>query len=281
LGRKQRAAIPASASGATRLALVESRRSRASILLSSDASLIQNFAAGELQRYLQRMTGVETPIQSSRASALKQCLVLGKKEQIQQMMRGVVAVDWPAPGSDEYTIELFGDVAMICGGSDRAILYGAYHLLENLGCRWLAPGEDFVPKMASAYVSSQGTVQPALKWRGFFFEKLELTDGFIDWLGKQKFNFLFLPPIPLVDRLSADNRENIRRRGLSLMTGGHTPVYLLPIGRYSKTHPEWFSVVHGRRSRPGDWPLTSGPTMIGNLLSTSTRLKREYGPGSK
>lgn len=238
-----------------RFLLADSGRPKASILLPEDASPTLRFAAEELRRYVSLISSASLPIQINvnGAVTLQRRVVLGRPHHVRAISTEIDPIAWPGDGSDDFTLTRGKDTFVLCGGSDRAVLYGVYHVLEQLGCRWLLPGEDYIPRTRTlAFAGASGKISPALKWRILFVECLDLNSSFLDWFTKQKFNVLFLHPLPTVKRLSEQHKKEIELRGISLMSGGHVPVYFLPIERYSAEHPEWFSLIRARRVKPGE-----------------------------
>ena len=99
------------------------------------------FAAVELQRYLQRMTGVQVPIA---CDAMPNTLVLGAAATTTEAARN----------PQTFVIDPEPSRLILQSGSPRALLSAVYALLERLGCRWSlhGPDEEIVPRLA-------GTVQ--------------------------------------------------------------------------------------------------------------------------
>ncbi len=130
-----------------------------------------------------------------------------------------------------------GDTLTI-GGSGRGLLYGVYCFLENeLGIRFLADNVEHIPthgKLSLPKLDKSG--RPALIYRDIFRNKLKNDRG----------------------KFAARLRMN--RRGDTAIApefGGtfhygkpyhcHTFCFYFPEKKYLKSHPEYFSLVNGKR----------------------------------
>jgi len=89
---------------------------------------IMVFAARELQRYIQLRTGKLLPIEKD-VSTDKPFILVNR-------VAGL--------GGQEYGLHAFENGLEISGGSDLAVLYGAYRFAEHLGVRFYLHG-DVIP----------------------------------------------------------------------------------------------------------------------------------------
>ena len=86
------------------------------------------YAAGELRYYLALMCGRPRPIE---ADVTENCVILTQTND-------------PALGEDGFCITPETNAVRIRGGK-RGIIYGAYALLEQLGCRFFTPECEKIP----------------------------------------------------------------------------------------------------------------------------------------
>src|ERR1051325_4964469 len=102
------------------------------------------FAAAELQRYVNEMSGAELPITQRAAIAthLSTRTIVLVTRPLQQDRRP----SQDPREEDHYRLNIDARKLQIEGASPRAVLYGVYDVLERLGCGWCVPGEDSVPK---------------------------------------------------------------------------------------------------------------------------------------
>lgn len=88
-----------------------------------------------------------------------------------------------------------GDLLLIGGESDDAVLFGAYSLLEKLGCDWVMPGEigEVIPQRATVSVPNLDEAQAPdfafrnLWYRGYGAPRLPAeAERFAQWRRRQK-----------------------------------------------------------------------------------------------
>ena len=94
----------------------------ATIVCPADAPANVKLAAKEVRRYVYLRTGELATIENHRTYANDRTYVS-------------LAID-PALGAQEYRLKSAGQSLTISGGSDVAVLYGAYALAEKLGVRF-------------------------------------------------------------------------------------------------------------------------------------------------
>jgi len=214
------------------LVLAEQGRSAYRIVLADDASPSTRHGAEELQTFVQQMTGVKLPIVSDREPQGPREIVLGKSSRLRDLK---VDVDFKSLGHEGYVIRTVGPHLMIAGGALRGTMYGVYGLLEDhLGCRWFAPGVSRIPKCDRLVLPRIDEKKvPALEYREPF--TCDCFDG--DWCARNRVN-------------SSSGRLEAKHGGKIRFGNGffcHTFANLVPPGTYFKDHPEYFSLVKGKR----------------------------------
>lgn len=234
------------------------------IKLSNDAGLVERFAAGELVKYIEKITGARLKI----AASGKKTILLGLRKNL--TADGLTA---PKTGADGYAISISSDKIVIAGDNARSVLYGVYDLLERMGCRWYHPAMD--PKDSEVVPRNPNLIIPVGKWSeaspfedrvywmsGLAFEiRQKQSLAQIDWAAKNRFNTLSWQCVPeKMDRDLAEMESKgvfaaMEKRGLVLHGPGHSFPYFMPTDRYFKDHPEWFGFHDGkRRPHGGVWP---------------------------
>jgi len=251
------AAAPAAATGtapvarAARLELARAGRTRYVIVVDRAATPAESLAASELASYLGRISGARFPMRSGAGAS--HALVV----------RRAAAGD-PGLTGDSYAIRTRGDSLILVGGSDRAVLFAAYDLLERLGCAWLAPALRFyhgahevVPRRRLLVYEPAGDVveRPAIATRILDVGQAASYDTtslrqVIAWLPKRRFNTVRFPADHGGNgRVKWDNwravvTPELTRRGLSIEVGGHGYQNYLNArmdgGAVFTAHPEWF-----------------------------------------
>jgi hypothetical protein len=215
------------------IVLADGGKSEYRIVVAVDASPSTQYAAKELQTFLKQMSGAELPIVSGREPVTDHEILLG----VNGHWKTTVGFwsDVSKLGDEGYVIRTVGPHLVIAGGALRGNLYGVYGLLEDhLGCRWFAPGVSRIPKMARmALPPIDETKVPVLEYREPY--TFDCMDG--DWCARNRMN-------------SSSGRLEARHGGRVRFADGffvHTFARLVPPQKYFATHPEYFSLVGGKR----------------------------------
>lgn len=214
------------------LVLAASGASAYRIVVADDASPSTRYAAEELQRFLEEISGAKLPIVSDATPAADAEIVVGANGRLKQLG---IELDAKRLGHEGYRIVVAGTRLVIAGGEPRGTLYGVYGLLEDhLGCRWFAPEVSRIPKRDRVVLRAiDETRVPVLEYREPY--TFDCFDG--DWCARNRVN-------------SSAARLEARHGGKVRFGGGffvHTFERLVPPDKYFDAHPEYFSLVNGKR----------------------------------
>ena len=228
---------PASSSGApAQLVLAENGRSEFKIVRADDASERTLLAAQELQSFLKQVTSVELPIVSDTAPMGEREIILGANAHLRQLP---TTIDFAKVGPQGFTLRTVGPHLVIAGGAELGNLYGVYTFLEDyVGCRWYTSAASRIPSRPTLTIRAIDDTQvPAFAWRRTSYRDIA-------------------PP----------QAQPIAMR-LKLNGGGdwglwcHSFFELVPPDEYFEKHPEYFSLVDGKRVRDKQLCLTN-PDMV-------------------
>jgi hypothetical protein len=219
------------------LALIENNSSDYVIVIPKDADRTLNFAAEEIQKYIGKISGIQLPIKKLSSSHSGSSI---------KISIGSLNVTDPEPGGierDAFTIKTKGKSLFIKGINARSALFGVYHFLEILGCRWLAPDFDFykehhefVPKKRKVIIQPLDIFERAhsLYREGNFMmdfykywlpvvlkseEFKKYVPKIIDWCAKNKINIFYTEHDFVA---SYDFVRGLKKRGLLFKTSGHS-----------------------------------------------------------
>ncbi len=204
------------------------------VLPGSPSDTLQQTAA-ILREYIGKITGATLPIRPETGPADRFGIHLGDTLAARERLKGM-----PLEDSDGFAIGIDQRCAAIRGGSDRGTRFGVYRFLEEfLGCRWLAPDLDYVPKRSTLELAPvRRTFVPAFDMRVFKGTR----ESSAEWGIKMGMNGFF----------TKDTAE--RAGGCFYLPrenpGCHSYSRIIPAERYFDTHPEWFPLIDGTR-RPG------------------------------
>jgi hypothetical protein len=219
------------------LVLAEYGRSEYRIVITENASLSVRHAAEELQSFLAAMTGAKLPIATDREPLGRKEILLGDNE---HLGRAGIDIDIPSLGAEGYHLRTAGSRLVIAGGSRRGALYGVYGLLEDhLGCRWFTPEISRIPKYRKLEIAPLDERKvPVLEYREAF--TFDCLDG--DWSARNRLNSYGA-------RLESKHGGKVKfgEKAGKWAWFGHTFNLLVPREKYFASHPEYFSLVRGKR----------------------------------
>lgn len=239
------------------------------IALPDDADPAVAFAAAELQRYLEAISDVRLPmLEVAGAHGVPAVALARDPETAAALLSGCPTIVEP----DGFRLRVDSGGALLVGQRPRATLYAAYALLERLGCRWLGPGDEVVPRRATiALPTLEHSEAPAFANREVIedgthvqvhqpaYRQQEIEDDarLIDWMAKVRlsgfFPFRYDPEDPGLD----DAYPELRRRDLDMAGGGHILPFLLPRSLFAE-HPDYFRMdAAGRRDAEGNFCVSS------------------------
>ena len=237
---KQLAFLPpmiclASLSAGAQTVLVQEGKARASVVVPRDASATVRFAAEELARYIEAISGAKVPLASEGERIAGVPIHVGPT----QAARGALPAEL-AGQPESIMVRADSDRVIICGGSGRGTLFAVYRFLEQaLGCRWLAPDVELVPQQSTLRVDNLDVATaPAFDMRTFGARREDLRA----WGVKLGFNGFYT-------RADAELIGGVYYLP-DAVPGCHAYDRIMPAARYFDAHPDWFPLLGGKR-QPG------------------------------
>lgn len=219
------------------------------IVVGEKADATERFAAEELQKYIEKISGAKLTISADAGES--PFIAIGECS----------GMDVPSryEGDDAYRIRSVDSNLLLKGATPRGTLYAVYDLLERLGCYWLSP--DFkAMKGHSEYVPNKPTIgiepidaleQPLMKYRerdpGSYYAPNSWNAVF-DFMSKTRANTIALNRSEY-EKSRAQIRAELEKRGVWLEIGKHnTMPDFLPQENHFAEHPEWFGMIDGKRT---------------------------------
>ncbi|MBI5283152.1 MAG: DUF4838 domain-containing protein [Candidatus Solibacter usitatus] len=211
------------------LTLAANGRTTYTIVRAKEASPSELRAASELQTFLNQITGARFEVVDDSAGAKGNLILLGRNR-ITDRLR--LSVPFDKLGHEGFALKTAGKHLVIAGGRQRGTMYGVYAFLEKLGCRWVAPDAARIPKISSLKVPPLDETQTP----DFEYREVYMGEAFDkDW--------------------AARNKTNGQSSALDDSTGGkiqyfpfvHSFYSIVPPDKYFKDHPEYFSLIDGKR----------------------------------
>lgn len=249
--------------------LADAGKSSATIIISTDADRVVRFAAGELNSYMEKITGTGFKILKK-----KNCPSNGIFLCASDKCDSFPAAVFANKEVDAFVLLSFADGISIRGSNSRSILYGVYDFLETLGCVFLEPGKETIPKLEVLevpYIERKSSA--AFKLRNIFRIQIVKSrdDGFegldpehhlpqIDWMAKQRLNhYVFYVDYYRYDLWEKHKHQILDAlldRGFKIEVTHHSIMYFCPPDEnhdfgnygsftYQRNKPEWYASSGG------------------------------------
>ncbi len=217
------------------------------IIIPMQASPIEKQAASMLQQYLSKLSIKAVPIAEESKSPIKNGIYLGQTEYAKTLQ-----INFSQLMETGFITKTAGNNIIIAGGAKKGLLFGAYDLLENLGFRKFAPETTLIPKTTTFNPTKTEIIaEPQIKYRTTSYSEMA-DQEYSDW-----------------HKLSS-------RDDWGLFV--HTFNTLVPQQEYAKTHPEYYSLINGKR-QPGTQLCLSNPEVL-SVLVTSLKNKIQQNPAA-
>ncbi len=174
--------------------LVADGKAACVVVVSSEASPSQRWAAEELICYLKQMSGADVPLLSGDPPKDSAAVLIGEGAipAGDPMREGIAGL-----GTDGYLIKTDKDRVAIVGGAKRGTMYGVFTLLESLGVRWWTPAETFVPQRRTIVVPPTNRRDvPKLEYRDIMFLESWDGDAARQWYAHNKVNGFSWEDVP-------------------------------------------------------------------------------------
>ena len=216
-----------------KISLVKHEKSGYVIFVSEDAIASEKTAAKILQENLYTIAGCKIPITNSKPASDK-VIYLGFEETPSDFKDGLGTSNF---GKEEYIIRTNKNQLFIAGGKPRGTLYGVIGFLsDQLGCRWYTPGFAKIPKQEDVVIKDLDIREkPVFEYREAWFNEAYKPM----WAAYNRLNPNL---VAMPDSLGG---------GYKMYPFVHTFYQLVPPEKYMETHPEYYSMVDGKRLLDG------------------------------
>ncbi len=225
------------------------------IALDTDASESEQWAARELQHWLYKISGAFFPIHTINQRHRGPQIILGYNNIVKEK------TNMPVP---EYNDESFhylnsGPDLYIFGGKERGTMYGVMAFLENeLGCRWYTPSVSVIPErneMKFCFV--EHSESPGIRVRNdFYFEAFDPI-----WAARNRMN----------GRMTFQQQPG----GVESYWAVHTFFRLVPPSEFYASHPEYYSLIDGKRVYERAQLCLSNPEVLNIVVERIKKRMRE------
>lgn len=227
------------------------------IIKSSNCTEQEEYAAQELKNYLDFITTSSIPIGDESTDG--PVIAVGAAAHRLGVIAGTDL------GDDGFSIRTVGNSLAIVVGK-RGVIYGVYEFLEKLGCRFFTPKCEKIPSILNLELPQIDDTQvPVLEYR---------HHNYIDFLAYPRF--------------AVKNRIN-GAPSIKEKFGGHLSYvwfvhsfqpYILDPEEWFDEHPEYFSMVDGKRIKERTQLCLTNPDVLRIAIEKVKQALREN-PGSR
>jgi hypothetical protein len=252
---------------------------------ADDVICTECHAAVELQRYLRAMAGdtagerfviADDDVVPGKGQLI--CIGNGETNKVIRKVLGEEAARdlFEGLGPEGYVIRADPQLASVSGGhagddQPRIVviggagrvgtLYGVYRFLDELGVRWLSPGElgEVIPRRSLEEIRPVAIREtPAFVTRGFHAWEDRGDAAFYDWMARNRMNYWCV---------QASDRAGLKKRGIRMNCGNHVLQhrFISPRSPYPYNHPRF----EGDDNKPAD-PYPVSETYRGDADNNGT-----------
>ncbi len=208
--------------------LFNDRKTKYAIVVDNNASESEQWAARELQHWLNKVSGAFFPIVNQFKESIPS-IVVGCHPDVLKMFPDDMHKSEAL--SEAFTYKNMGPHVFIWGGSQRGTMYGVLSFLENeLGLRWYTPQVTNVPekdKYEFTYLYNHES--PGIRVRNdFYYEAFDPV-----WAAR--------------NRVNGAMGSRKQPGGVEGYWAVHTFYRFMPPTEFYDEHPEYYSLIDGKR----------------------------------
>ncbi|MCL5096390.1 MAG: DUF4838 domain-containing protein [Candidatus Omnitrophica bacterium] len=221
----------AASTAEARLVIAEGGEAQVAVFTEKGATATELYAAKELADTLRQVTGATFETNEVKGELPEKAILVGPGQIARDLFP---EVPFDQLGDEEIVIRTKGKRLLLAGGRPRGTLYAVSRFLQDdCGVRWWTPWATTIPHRPNLMVPDLDVRQkPAFESRDPFW--FPAFDG--DWAVRNFSNSQSA-------RINDDMGGTIKYKGFV-----HTFYPLVPPDPYFKEHPEWFSLINGKRS---------------------------------
>jgi Domain of unknown function (DUF4838) len=214
-------------------------------------------AVAELAAALKQITGAAFEVVSN-VNAKTTAIIAGPGPAAVRFFPDVKLQDF---GPEELVIKTKGNKLLLAGGQSRGTLYAVDKFLESqCGVRWWAPWATDVPHRPELKVSNLDIHEkPAFEFRDpFCFSAFD-----VQW--------------KVHNCVNSSYNEIPKELGGCIKYKGHAHTFypLVPPANHFKEHPEWYSLIKGKRTHDGGQLCLTNPQLRDFVVTRAREWLRE------
>lgn len=232
------------------------------IVVSSQASESEKYAASELQSCFEKIGGVKLPIVDCGTGNKGNRIIIGYNSDSKKLF----CAERKREANDEsFTYRSKKGEIVIIGGSERGTMYGVFAFLENeLGCHWLAEDCTIMPSLKDySFTSLNRSEAPTFARRSILYRGCKST--------------VFRAHNRLNERIQTSPGNYQKQIGGSyIFLSPHTIGFLMPVEQYYEKYPEFYALIDGNRAKDKTQPCFSNADIFDICVNGLRELMRKH-----
>ena len=228
------------------------------ILTQTGATPAEVNAAEELAATLSELTGAPFPVRTEVGELPERVILVGPGQAATRLFPEIAFGEL---GQEELVIKTRGSRLLLAGGRPRGTLYAVSEFLQReAGVRWWTPWAKTVPQRATLTIGElDRRYRPTFESRDpFWFPAFDARWAVRNFSNSQSAN------------IPEDWGGCIRYRGFV-----HTFYPLVPPEEHFATHPEWFSLLKGKRTTERGQLCLTNPELREHVVDRVKQWLRE------
>ncbi len=249
-GSEQSMEIPFTAGKRVENVLFADGKTDYAIVVAQDALESEKWAAQELQKWLKEVSGADFAVRDDVGPAPEKAIVVGINKCSGKML---------GLSDDAFTYLNAGPNIVIHGGGERGAMYGVMSFLEReMGVRFYTPKVTVAPKKARyGFVYLNHSEKPGIRVRNdFYFEAFD-------------------PVWAAHNRINGAMTWREQPGGLEAYWSVHTFYQLMPPKEFFEPHPEYYSLLDGKRTAEQAQLCLTNPDVLRIMTERITKVMRE------
>jgi hypothetical protein len=260
-GAEQAMEIPFAAGKRIENTLFSDGKTDYAIIVGGNALESEKWAAQELQHWLKEVSGANFALKDDAGPAPAKAIVVGVNKHSGQLL-GLPQEKYferPISEDDAFTYLSIGPNIVIHGGGQRGTMYGVMSFLEReLGVRFYTPKVTVAPKKQRySFVYLNHSEKPGMRVRNdFYFEAFD-------------------PIWAAHNRINGAMTWREQPGGLEAYWSVHTFYPLMPPAEFFDSHPEYYSLLNGKRTAEQAQLCLTNPDVLRIMTERITKVMRE------
>jgi hypothetical protein len=222
---------------AQELVLVQDGKPNAQIFISTKADSTEKYAAAELQRALEKISGAKLDVVTSNAPSTP-AIVIGTPQSTPSVKTANL---FNTQNEEETRVVVRGQTLYLAAPTSGAALRAVYTFLQDtLGARWFWPGEggEYLPSQKTIALGNLDICQiPDIPIRSLSINSPHYDEATLIWMARNRLNRHNLQG-------PASQIAPMHEKGFSVMIGGHNAYLDKDV---LEKHPEYIAEINGKR----------------------------------